>query len=103
MDRKLSRLQKQILHYLLVTPWEYRHWGVHWQPSKGASYWSRSDAARLSRALTRLEQRGLVESHNVVSGDNVGQDWGRYGPLKKRRRTHVKLTEPGKNVAKQLT
>jgi hypothetical protein len=84
VDKKLSRLQKQILRYLLAAPQD-RIWGVHWQPSKGQhNYWSRSDAARLSCSLARLEQRGLVVRRNAVSGDNVGVDLGPNGVLKKR-------------------
>lgn len=99
---KLSRQQRHILDVL----WEQttyieghgnefakamlNYWGVRWYPAKGFDDWKRSDSATISRALRRLEHRGLVERKNEIS-DRVG------------RTTRVKLTAAGIAIAKRLT
>jgi DNA-binding MarR family transcriptional regulator len=60
-------------------------WGVPWRSTRSATPAVR---AAVSRALKRLEQRGLVVRSNQVSG----------GPWT----THVKLTEIGRTVAETV-
>lgn len=101
-NKRLSRLQKKILEVI----WEHTTyieahgndfakkmlniWGVSWYPAKGYDDWSRSDSASISRALHRLQARGLVERNNDIT-DN------------RQRTTRVKLTPAGIEVVKRLT
>jgi DnaB-like helicase N terminal domain len=102
----LSRLQKDILRDV----WEetvrvervletkgmtgllarVQYWGIEWYPSRGHDRWTPTDRAVVSRALRRLEQRGLVERKNECTGQPG-------------RTTNVRLTERGREIAKQLT
>jgi DNA-binding MarR family transcriptional regulator len=98
---KLSRLQREILKWLLNET-EYTeangndyarnelcHWGVKWNPGRWHYDWTRSDSASWSRTLQRLEIRGLILRTNQCS--------------RGKRATHIKLTEVGREVAKRLT
>jgi DNA-binding MarR family transcriptional regulator len=58
---------------------------------------SRSDSASISRAVRRLEDRGLIERLNHVSGA-PGE-----GYATQMRTTHIRLTESGRAVAERLT
>jgi hypothetical protein len=105
-EARLSQLQKVILDAIwsetsrLETTLEprgesgllarVREWGVEWHPSLWNDTWTPTDRAVLSRALRRLEQRGLVERKNERTGKST-------------RTTHVRLTERGREVAKWLT
>ena len=64
-------------------------WGIHWTPSRWHQDWTASDRASVSRALKRLEGRGLVLRTNDWGGD--------------RRTNHVRLTEQGRQEAERLT
>jgi hypothetical protein len=109
---RLSRLQKTILRYLRdeTADWEryfqvhgehdglvwLQHWGCPWSPryirytTQGdTTTWTPTDRAVFSRALHRLEQRGLVERKN----DRTGMS---------RRTTTVRLTKRGREIAKRL-
>ena len=105
-EARLSQLQKTILElvwaetYRLETALEARgqrgllarvqDWGVDWAPTRWADPWTPADRAVISRALRRLEQRGLVERKNEVTNTP-------------RRTTNVRLTDRGREVAKRLT
>jgi DNA-binding PadR family transcriptional regulator len=67
-----------------------QEWGVDWDPSRGQDSWTPTDRAVVSRALRRLEQRGLVERKNEQT-DNPA------------RTTNVRLTARGREVANRLT
>jgi hypothetical protein len=68
----LSRLQRHILRLLHEWALQIRDsgdiraqvildfWGVPWRPGAHHSHWTASRRAAYSRALRRLEQRGLV-------------------------------------------
>jgi DNA-binding MarR family transcriptional regulator len=64
-------------------------WGVDWEPSREQERWTPVARATVSRALRRLEQRGLVEHTNPQTGTP-----GR--PIR------VRLTERGREVAERL-
>ena len=102
-DRGLSKLQKTILCWLLE---QYKHiestgekisvWGIDWNPSgrwyslyHRQNHWTATKRADVSRALRRLEQRGLVIRKNSVS-DGM-------------RTTDVLLTTTGREVSERLT
>mgnify|MGYP006352915013 CR=1 FL=1 len=65
-------------------------------PRAGAGQ-SRSDSASISRALRRLEDRGLIERLNHVSGSSD------EGYVTQMRTTHIRLTESGRALAERLT
>jgi hypothetical protein len=113
-DRGLSRLQRDILcavwrAYQAEAPHDrplsdrdgmvLGHWGIPWSgrhvkvTRRDQSWTGRGQSARQraadSRALRRLEYRGLIVRRNRI-GD------GRYT-------THVRLTDEGKAVAQRLT
>jgi hypothetical protein len=109
--RGLSYLQKDILVWLWRTTRhteehgndfsrsEARIWGVRWSPGKGQSVWEPSDRVCFSRALRRLEQRGLALRKNDISGGQNPN--GR--PHAKPRTTRALLTDTGREVAERLT
>jgi hypothetical protein len=106
-EARLSQLQKKILRCVYARTirdetwakgtgetWRIKHveyWGIEWYPSKGQRAWTPSNRAVMSRALRRLEQRGLVERRNRISGEESG------------RTVNVHLTDRGREVAKRLT
>jgi hypothetical protein len=117
-DAKLSALQKDIL--LCLLPWAewlrnspdcYAACRDHGAPlmrirPKGVS---RADSAAFSRALRRLEARGLIIRTNSSSGSPEQQGWPR-GRVRLRmeepapkRTDHIILTPEGEAVAKRLT
>jgi hypothetical protein len=62
---------------------------------------SRSESAADSRALRRLEDRGLIERRNFASGDRYG---GRVDRKPHQHRTtHITLTATGRDLAERLT
>jgi hypothetical protein len=105
-EARLSWLQKAILAAVwagtssLETDLEVRgqhdllarvqYWGVEWYPRQWLERWTPADRAVFSRALRRLEQRGLVERKNARTVESTCT-------------THVRLTERGREVAKRLT
>lgn len=101
-NKRLSRQQKGILEVIWErTTYIEAHgndfekgmvecWGIPWYPAKGQEDWTRSDSAIISRALHRLEARGLLERNNDITNN-------------RRRATRVKLTPAGIEVAKRLT
>jgi DNA-binding MarR family transcriptional regulator len=107
MGRGLSELQKRILLYALrhkevPLGWERRApWfdgipearpaiGEAILPGKWGS-WTLSDVASISRALRRLQGRGLVSRSRVFLGTSS-----------KRRTKGIMLTRRGEEVAKSL-
>lgn len=108
---KLSQYQKRILQWVLEqTEWyetngneflrgEVAHWGVSWHDGVRRT---NAENASLSRSLCRLEERGLVQRRNHVSGDPHGTI-GWDGHERHTRTTHVRLTKVGREVAKRLT
>ena len=95
---KLSRVQKAILARLYDrqvdgSPWSrFNKWGSPWGTEA-----TRSEAAARSRALKRLEERGLVLRQNYVSG-RVRRT--RLEPHS--RTTHVQLTPAGVKLVERL-
>ena len=105
-EARLSQLQKVLLEAVwdetcrLETTLEargeqgllarVRYWGVEWYPSRWLDDSMPADRAVVSRALRRLEQRGLVERKNQRTG-------------KSGRTTNVRLTNWGLEIAKRLT
>ena len=105
-EARLSQLQKVLLEVVwdetrrLETTLEARGeqgllarvrcWGVEWYPSRWLDGSTPADRAVVSRALRRLEQRGLVERKNQRTG-------------KPGRTTNVRLTDRGREIAKRLT
>ena len=61
-------------------------WGVRWKPGAGDPDWGPAKRAAYSRALCRLEQRGLILRRN-------------WRIPHSRRTTHVQLLPQGKVVA----
>jgi hypothetical protein len=103
--RKLSRLQRSILRRLLRWwTWiqsdegrarRYKHFGVPLLKLRPyLLYWSPADRAAFSRALRRLEARGLILRVNGTSGcPDVGGRM-RTSPDQSHSRTdHILLTE----------
>jgi len=90
-EPRLSELQRVILRHL----WSETLEGgvlsaqIPWAPSDWLGPWTRADAAAASRALHRLERRGLVERLPAR-------------PAGARRTTHVRLTDRGRTVAEHL-
>jgi DNA-binding MarR family transcriptional regulator len=86
---KLSQLQRKILLWIGEVRQRTRLVDVPWTPSHGLypmaehPHWTPADRAVVSRALRRLEQRGLLRRTNA-------------------RTTHVRLTSRGGKVLKRL-
>lgn len=111
--RKLSKLQTWILFYL----WERTSWvektgndfanrmleigAVRWHPGRFHAKWTAADRANVSRALQRLEARGLVIRNNDRTGIGPART-SREQPAPSRA-TCVKLTPAGRTIAKRLT
>jgi DNA-binding MarR family transcriptional regulator len=105
LSSKLSGVQRDLLVFLYA---EHADGGagpgydgcIHWRIDG-----TDSERATLSRALRRLERRGLLLRLNFVTG--MGE---RYDLAMRRskddphnRTTHIKLLPPGVEVGKQLT
>lgn len=113
MSRGLSALQADILRYVLSNTqhieengsdnyrWEVAYWGIHWRPF-GDGHPNASERASMSRALRRLDARGLVQRRNSHSGDRHQERQDRERPAVTRT-ICVKLTEEGRSVAERLT
>jgi hypothetical protein len=70
------------------------HWGVHiWK--RGAR--NRSASASRSRALRRLEDRGLIVRRNSISGDHAPSMFGTQT-----RTVEIRFTEAGRKLAESL-
>jgi hypothetical protein len=108
----LSPYQKAILSWLLDC---YRHDeavnsgkvhrvnrdGVHLTRRPAGT--SRSVSASASRAIRRLEERGLIRRRNRVSGDKYGRDGrGDHGHGAQVRTVTVELTPAGRVLAEEL-
>jgi DNA-binding MarR family transcriptional regulator len=91
MGNTFSPDQKQILLYALKHD-DGSIWGSHWR-TRGLD---RIRQASISRAIRRLENRGLLARLNQVSGP-VGEF------TTKHRTTHLKLTDKGRAEAERLT
>jgi hypothetical protein len=91
MEPRLSELQRVILRHIWSETLEQGLLSVAipWAPSAWLGPWTRADAAASSRALRRLERRGLVERLPAR-------------PAGAHRTTHVRLTDRGRAVAEQL-
>ncbi len=108
--KKLSRVQKRMLLDLLTCTRqvelhggetarnELRFWGVRWSVLRRNLEKSPAVCAAHSRALRRLERRGLVVRSNDNSG--VPCTGKRAGQT---RTTRVRLTDLGRGVAESLT
>jgi hypothetical protein len=74
---------------------QLEHWGVHiWKPRPT----SRAGSAARSRALRRLEARGLIERRNSIGGDQYsGGVWN-----KQHRTVELRFTPKGRTLAEQL-
>lgn len=99
---RLSQLQKNILFKLVErtessggreVEWKASEWFGETTPSKQASY---------SRALERLESRGLVIRQSV-SASNRDKSTKAIKRGSKKLTTHIKLTDLGLMIGKQLT
>jgi DNA-binding PadR family transcriptional regulator len=91
MEPRLSELQRVILRHILSEALEVGLLSaqIPWAPSDWLGPWTRADAAAASRALHRLERRGLVERLPTR-------------PAGAHRTTHVRLTDRGWAVADRL-
>jgi hypothetical protein len=130
-DAKLSRLQKSILLWLLRQTEELEviasddrgldslpvavlandeqrrvigarialHWGVWWRIGDSTP----AERAAFSRALKRLEERGLVLRQNRVAGAPGSGGLRDSAAQLHIRTTNVQLTDMGREVAKRLT
>ena len=80
------------------------HWGIPWHPRGNAPRWTASNRAAVSRALRRLEQRGLLVRMNRTVTIGVS-DSATGGPprMASRRTSEVRLTELGRAVAQRFT
>lgn len=109
--RGLSDLQRGILRHVLrqcqdietsgddYDRDELAEWGVAWRPF-GDRRPNGSERAAMSRALRRLESRGLVQRRNVRSGDRFLEG---FRPLSPFTRTHsVRLTDKGRRIAETV-
>lgn len=79
-------------------------WGIRWQPAKQHSL-SRVATAAVSRAVARLERRGLVIRNNQLSEpsrDGLGYSRQTLDRPPPRRSTHLILTAQGRLIAEQL-
>jgi len=98
-EARLSRLQRRILRQLQAQAAWIRvcgdaraqvalfAWGIPWRPGAPYVHWTASRRAAYSRALRRLEQRGLL----------LRVQRGRRRPS--RRTTHVRLLTRQEDVA----
>ena len=118
--RGLGQLQEEILRRMLEAyerleapgpGAEYSRrsleaWGVRWDHLRNAAGWETpSQAAAASRALRRLEDRGLLRRRNQHSGDRyMNHNPFSYDPLAhKHRTTHAQFTPDGRAEATRLT
>lgn len=113
--KKLSWQQKRILKYLVeYMEWideygtefgrgEARNWGVPWKPGKWNETWENTHAASYSRALRRLEKRGLVLRNNDISGRPDTGEARRSMDDPHNRTVRVLITDAGWEVGKRLT
>ncbi len=122
---KLSRLQKWLLSLLLelhengdkrdaafkVASPEMRGlhnqtaiWGVKWQPTKLFPARTRAESVNVSRALARLEARGLVIRQSKMSGaPDTEKARTSHESLPPLRCDHVLLTQDGRETANKIT
>lgn len=109
MGRGLSTLQIDILKWLheqqdafshtIGAAW-FSHWGTPW---KGDASLTNSERAVASRALRRLEQRGLVLRNNGVSG-SPGTGKARTAASDPHNRTtNVRITDAGRALVQSLS
>jgi hypothetical protein len=90
-EPRLSEHQRVILRHLCSEAIEEGlvSVAIPWAPSHWYGAWTRADAAAFSRALRRLERRGLVERLPAR-------------PSGATRTTHVRLTARGWEVAQWI-
>jgi hypothetical protein len=105
-DDRLSALQCKVLTALYERHRTQRVegvWGVPWRIPRH----SRAVAASLSRALARLEGRGLLLRQNSVSGfpgcDGTGRSHRVSASDPHNRTTHVVLLSAGFDLVERLT
>mgnify|MGYP005842338755 CR=1 FL=1 len=97
----LSQLQRHLLSHLMERTDAGTHYfgAVPWRTSG-----SRSDQAAISRAMARLERRGLVLRINYPTGLPDGSGLMRTrADQPHNRTTHVRLTKAGIDTARRLT
>ncbi len=106
---KLSGLQKQMLVILFDLHQEQREfpdtsvWGVAWQPAKQWPAMNRADGAALSRAIARLESRGLLIRQNIRNGTpESGRRRDTPQSMPPLRCDHILLTEAGHAAARLI-
>jgi hypothetical protein len=96
-----------VMGYLEMTPEERCHyrsealkyWGIRITPLPAGT--SRSESASQSRAIKRLEDRGLIQRRNQCSGDRYCAE--EYQPVfRQHRTTHLRFTPEGRARAELL-
>ena len=109
----LSELQQEILLNVVAhdasVPEDRRPWyegaPIRWLREEHAR--TRADSAAFSRAVARLVKRGLVFRVNgkfgITTGPHSGNRQTSPDDPPPRRATHVRVTEAGRAVARQLT
>jgi hypothetical protein len=88
-EPRLSELQRTILRHICGETAGVEGAVTPWAPSAWLGPWTPADAAAFSRALRRLERRGLVERLPAR-------------PAGATRTTAVRLTDRGRAVAQHL-
>ena len=99
-DKGLSSLQREILMMLMEAEEDGEAeelWGVRLR----LQYPTRAESAGLSRAVRRLEQRGLLQRRNQHTGDKYCDPEGKCARPHPRH-THLLLTELGREVGRRL-
>ena len=99
--RRLSPLGEAILKWVYreERSWRDDIWGVPWRPSR-VGVETRTAQAVVSRAVQRLERRGLLIRQSQRSGPVYRRSVADPAP---RRATHLLLTGPGRELAERLT
>ena len=109
-DAKLSQLQRSLLLSLYgpcvdFTPEQaasdpaFLHFGCRLKLNTAG----RSDSAAVSRAMRRLEDRGLLLRQNQSTGNPATGQCRHTAAEPHNRTTHVRLTLAGLDAAKRLT
>jgi hypothetical protein len=113
--RGLSMFQESLLRCLLAREnyilehgnsfWknEIKVWGIPWKVREIFGKWTPSLAASASRALRRLENRGLVLRQNGWGGCPDTGETRKDKTDAHDRTTQVLLTEEGREFAERLT
>ena len=71
----LSLLQRQMLVWLVAQPTESTEGRIVWRAVETTKPWRGTSAATVSRALRRLEERGLVLRQSSGAGHPTASGW----------------------------